>query len=195
MTPAPKERIDTPEAYARVLCNRVAERFKNPPRLRVIRDQEERAALRLCKARYKLSRLLAIMAWAHETSEWDGWRQVLTSVSALAKYLLEPKSVTDCLESRYDVWLQAHPTYCKHGCCKGNCGETCCVCAAKPDCPRCDDGNGHRCGQMSVRVPDTLTDIMVPCECTGLPWSMDDLVKKYGQPSKLTEDFGDEPVL
>jgi len=160
------EKIDSEEAYVRVLCNRVAERFKNPPRLRVARAQEERAASRLYKTGYKVSRLKDIMTWAHETSDWDGWQKVLTSVTALAHYLLEPKNVADCLESRFDVWLLTHPPMCPHGRLLEN-KATCPGCQADPKCKNHCEG-----GVITVSISDTK-DMALVCDCAaakiGLP--------------------------
>jgi hypothetical protein len=166
MTPVTKERIATEKDYIRVLCDRVALRFKNPTRLRVIRDEEERAAKRLCDAGYKLARLLSVMEWAHKESDFDGWRKVLTSVSGLAKYLLEPRNVTDCLESRYDVWLASHPPMCSHGRLVEN-KTSCPGCNADPSCVTC-----HGTGETVERVAERK-DKQFICDCAapkmGLP--------------------------
>jgi|SRR5271157_6315654 len=195
MTPATKDRITCEADFIRVICDRVALRFKNPPRLRVIRDEEERAAKRLYDAGYKAARLLSIMEWGHSESDFEGWRKVLTSVSGLAKHLLEPKNATDCLESRYDVWLMSNPPMCPHGRLL-ELKNVCPGCQADPDCKLCFQG-------VTSRWVSDDKELQFVCDCAskkiGLP-PLEEQVrlareKRESKKPKTAEKLDDDEVL
>jgi hypothetical protein len=157
------EIIRTPDDFVRVLCNRVAEHFRNPPRLRVSRSSEESGARMLCEAGYKAKHLLAILNWVRTNAEWEGWRERITSVASLAQALLTPKDFSNCLESQYEAWVAANPPRCKHGTLLS---MICLRCLANPECKICK-GTGSIVGEIFIERLRGKYRQQFLCECCG----------------------------
>lgn len=158
-----KERIASESDYIRVVCNRIATVFKNPPRLKVFRSEEEAAARKLYRAGYKASFLLAIMEWVSTNAEWDGWRERITSVSALAQALLTPKDISNCLETQYEAWKVANPPVCPHGILLT---LLCLRCSADPKCKKCG-GTGSTVAKIWIERLHGMYLKQFFCECCG----------------------------
>jgi hypothetical protein len=157
------EMIRTPDDFVRVLCNRVAEHFHNPPRLKVARDNEELHARLLLNAEYKVKHLLAILKWVRTNAEWDGWRERITSVASLAQALLTPKDFSNCLESQYDMWIAVNPPRCPHGL---PLTMLCKRCLADPKCKICK-GSGSIVGEIFIERLKRGYRQQFLCECCG----------------------------